>query len=849
MPDNNDIHNRYFPIQENKYPQIYAYSLKSSPDEVKVGFTTKKDVRARINEQLKTANLDYTLEWFGVAVKENGESFDDRPVHKYLEEHGAIRVPRKEVFDVHGGYPPEIFRNCPVNLIKAAVMSIVTGKDISATRVNTYGPRYEQLEAIEKTIDYFNRQKLNEPLKTPKFLWNAKMRFGKTYTSLQMARKMELKNILIITFKVEVKDSWRDEVNGHVDFDGWQFIDIKDKNSQNNIDTLRPYVAFVSFQDIIGRNSLGGIKVKNEWVHTINWDLIIFDEYHYGSWRDKNKGQFDTGEDSNMELLDNNILPITSNYMLFLSGTPFRAINTGEFLEDQIYNWTYSDEQYAKLNWNDSDGSNPYLAMPELILMTYQLPEVCTQIALKGEQNEFNLNEFFRAECPKDSKGKDNLSKASFVHINEVQRWLDIIRGKADISTENQKAMGSTKPVLPYFDVNLASILNNTLWYMHSVASCYAMRNLLQSPGNAFYKDYTVIVAAGDEAGCGSNALIPVREAIYNNNKTITITCQKLTTGVTVREWSGIFMLSNISTPEAYFQSAFRVQSAWTIKSDDIDKSSIIMKPKCYIFDFAPNRALRQLSEYACGLNTDITTSAEEKLTDFIKFLPVLAFDGTGMYPVNATEILDYVASGTTATLLARKWDSAMLVNVTDEILQLIINDTDARDAIMQIEGFRNINSDIFETIVNRSQAIKDKKTKDNGTDSGTKKTKKEISDEEKELKSQRKQIQENLRKFATRIPLFMYLTDEREACLQDVITKVEPALFKKVTGIKVSDFEKLVTLGVFNSSAMNEAVAAFRRYEESSLTYTGIDRHYGEKIGLWDISVKKEELKSIQNK
>ena len=333
----------------------------------------------------------------------------------------------------------------------------------------------------------------------------------------------------------------------------------------------------------------------------------------------------------------------------------------------------------------------------------------------------------------------------------------------------------------------------------------------LKKEANNFYHDYNVIVAAGSKAGLGAAALQPVREAMGNplKTKTITITCGKLTTGVTVRPWSAIFMLTSISTPESYFQSAFRVQNAWTIKSENVDEPDTIKKQKCYVFDFAPNRALKNLSEYACGLSTDYTRSAEEKVGEFIKFLPVLAFDGTSMSPVNATEILDYVASGTTATLLARKWDSALLVNVSNEIMQAIIDDPSARDAIMSIEGFRNMNSDVFETIINRSNAIKDKKTKENLDDNEKETVKKEISDEEKELKSQRKQIQENLRKFATRIPLFMYLTDEREQCLMDVITKIEPALFKKVTGIRVEDFDKLISIGVFNSAAMNEAVAA----------------------------------------
>jgi len=846
MAETKDLHERYFPLSEKSHPQIYAYSLDSSPNEIKVGFTTKVDVRDRINEQLKTSNQSYRLLYYADAIKNTGDTFDDRAVHKWLIDHGATRVPYKEQFKTTIGRRPEIFTNCTEKDVEAAVKSIITGKDYSANRTNDYSLRTEQREAIDKTKAYFTKQKIAEPSKVPKFLWNAKMRFGKSYTALSLAKEMDMKRILIISFKVEIKDSWKNEVNTHIDFDGWQFIDIKEKNAAESIDKTRPYVVFGSFQDLLGKNPLGGIKVKNEWVHTDNWDMVIIDEYHFGAWRDKSKGLLLMDkEDEDMALLDDNDLPITTEYILYLSGTPFRAINTGEFLEDQLYNWTYNMEQEAKNNWDSSKGENPYLPMPEMILMTYQLPEACTQIALKGEQDEFDLNEFFRAEIPEGKDAKD----AVFVHKNEVQRWLDIIRGKAEISNEIEKSMGATKPVLPYFDTSLEKMINHTLWYMHSIASCYAMKNLLNESQNSFYKDYEVIVAAGSSAGSGEKALIPVREAMKNplTTKTITITCGKLTTGITVRPWSAIFMLTSISTPEAYFQSSFRVQSAWTVKSDVADVPDEIIKPKCYIFDFAPNRALRQLSEYACSLNPDITSSDEEKVAEFIKFLPVLAFDGTGMYPINAVQILDYVASGTTATLLAKKWDSALLVNVANEMIQKIIDDKEAYDAIMQIEGFRNMNSDIFETIINRSKEIKETKSKgDTNSDAENKKDKKEITEKEKEIKSKRKMIQECLRKFATRIPLFMYLTDEREICLKDVITKVEPALFKKVTGIKVSEFDRLVEIGVFNSSAMNEAVAAFRRYEESSLSYTGIDKHYGEKVGLWDVSVRTDELQSL---
>lgn len=845
MADSQELRDRYIPQIPEVRPQIYAFEAfvgdtNIRPGAIKVGYTSRLDYIDRIHEQ--EGQLHFTARVLGYwdAIKRTGESFRDSDVHKLLSERGLRRVKDDR------GKNTEFFE-CSLADIEAAIQTLISGNEVSASRINNYGPREEQSEAIEMTTASFKRQKQSDPSKTPKFLWNAKMRFGKSFTALEMAKRMNLKKILIISFKVEVKDSWRSELLGHVNFADYQWVDVRDKDSVGACDLAKPYVAFGSFQDLLGKNDLGGIKVKNEWIHAINWDLIIFDEYHFGAWRDRAKDLFDTG-DSDMELLDENNLPITADYMLFLSGTPFRAINVGEFVDDQIYNWTYGDEQEMKNTWDYSKGENPYASMPEMILMTYQLPEACTQIALKGEQNEFDLNEFFRAECEQDEKGKDILDTARFIHENEVQRWLDIIRGKADISTEQQKAMGATKPVLPYYDVTLKDTINHTLWYMHSVASCYAMRNLLTKDSNGFYHDYQVIVAAGNQAGSGALALEPVRDAMANplKTKTITITCGKLTTGVTVRPWSAIFMLSSISTPESYFQSAFRVQSGWTVKGENFGDPEIIKKPKCYIFDFAPNRALRQLSEYACNLNTDYTRSAEDKVADFIRFLPVLAFDGTSMSPVNATEILDYVASGTTATLLAKKWDSAMLVNVGNDMLQAILDDEEALDAIMSIEGFRNMNPDVFETIINRSNAIKDRKSKESDDEKEDKKAKKEISEEEKEIKSQRKQIQENLRKFATRIPLFMYLTDEREQTLMDVITKIEPALFKKVTGIKVSDFEKLVHIGVFNSAAMNEAVAAFRRYEESSLSYTGVDKHYGEKVGLWDISIKREELQAM---
>ncbi|WP_418733516.1 hypothetical protein [Ellagibacter sp.] len=249
------------------------------------------------------------------------------------------------------------------------------------------------------------------------------------------------------------------------------------------------------------------------------------------------------------------------------------------------------------------------------------------------------------------------------------------------------------------------------------------------------------------------------------------------------------------------------------------------------MFDFALDRALTMVSDYSTQLSTE-KKGPEQKVGDFIKFLPVLAYDGSRMKEIDASEILDIAMAGTSATLLAKRWESALLVNVDSDTLRRLLANDEAINALMSIEGFRSLNDDI-KTIINKSEAVK--KVKKEKGDDLTPKEKKQLTEEEKEFKSKRKEIQEKLIKFATRIPIFMYLTDYREETLYDVITQLEPGLFKKVTGLDVADFNLLVSLGVFNSALMNDAVYKFRRYEDASLVYTGVDRHEGEKVGLYD--------------
>lgn len=817
-------------------PMIYAYEDTNPQYKgmLKIGFTTR-DVETRVAEQYSTKRPDgskpYKIVYRESAMYPDGTAFSDHDVHRVLKQKHFINT---------GG---EWFK-CSVDDVRAAVLAVKTHTVNAENRINNFKMRPEQQAAVEKTAAYFLSTEEDNVKRYPKFLWNCKMRFGKTFAAYQLAKKMQFKRILILTFKPAVVSAWQEDLNSHIDFEGWQFISRDTDLTYETADKNRPIVCFGSFQDYLGVNrETGGIKPKNEWVHTVNWDLVIFDEYHFGAWKENAKKLFEQADDDIYDdedlttydrgnAYDETFLPITTSYYLYLSGTPFRALNSGEFIEEQIYNWTYSDEQHAKENWQGD--KNPYAALPRMVMMTYQIPESIRRIAMQGEFNEFDLNVFFSA------KGKDE--NAHFIYADYVQKWLDLIRGSNKETENYDLKLGSAKPPMPYADVRLLNVLQHTLWFLPNVASCYAMYNLLMQRQNTFYHDYKINICAGTKAGIGAAALEPVQKSMQDplNSKTITLSCGKLTTGVTVKPWTGIFMLRNLSSPETYFQAAFRVQSPWEITTENGTKE--IIKKECYVFDFALDRALKQIADYSCRLNIS-ESNPEKKVAEFIKFLPVIAYDGSTMRQINAGDVLNIAMTGTSATMLAKRWESALLVNVDNDTLSRLLSNPAAMAALMKIEGFRSLNKDI-ETIINKSDAVKKAKKENDGK--LTAKEKKQLTEAEKEYKSKRKQIQEKLIKFATRIPVFMYLTDFREYSLKDVITQLEPGLFKKVTGLDVKDFELLVSLGVFNDSLMNDAVYKFKRYEDASLEYTGINRHEGEKVGGWDTVISKEDYEAM---
>ena len=428
-------------------PRIYAYAIADAAHAglLKVGQSTR-DVQQRVAEQLRTAAIrNYRIELNESAEGDDGTIFSDHEVRAALAKKGFEKAELEWV-------------RCSVADVQTVLTELRTGKRFTGTHDQTFPMRREQAEAVDKTHAYFHSVWQEDMHAVPRFLWNAKMRFGKTFTTYQLAKRLGAKRVLVVTFKPAVEDAWQTDLESHADFDGWQYMSRSSGSDPTQISRKTPLVYFGSFQDLLGRDSAGNIKSKNEWLHTVNWDLVVFDEYHFGAWRDTARELFEGEEDAvatkeatieygtglksvnnDLSELSTEFLPITTKAYLYLSGTPFRALATGEFIEEQIFNWTYTDEQRAREAFTAKKPGerNPYAALPQMRLLTYQMPDELLAIASAGEFDEFDLNAFFEASGTGD--------KAQFKHKSDVQKWLDIIRGGyAPQSVEHLK--NSTRP-------------------------------------------------------------------------------------------------------------------------------------------------------------------------------------------------------------------------------------------------------------------------------------------------------------------------------------------------------------------------------------------------------------------
>ena len=601
------------------------------------------------------------------------EAFRDHHVHEVLKNSGIENVQLgessgKEWFPVD------------VETAKKAIDAVKKCyANLSNSDVVKHSPiifRPEQAACITKVVKHFK--------KADRFLINAKMRYGKTFVSLEIVKQCKFKKTIILTHRPVVDAGWYEDFTKI--FYGVKNMIYGSKATGYTVDQLlasdQSFIYFASIQDLRGSAEVGGKFDKNDAVFKTVWDCVIVDEAHEGTTTA-------LGEDTVKAVFKEG----SGTKLLALSGTPFNILT--DYDEDSIYTWDYIMEQECKSEWDllHFGDHNPYDELPELRIYTYSLGDVLhNSNYITFEDKAFNFHEFFRVFTGDFSKDYADMPVGSevgdFVHEADVWSFLNLM------ATEDAKSQ------YPYSNVEYRSLFKHSLWMVPGVKEARALKKLMLKHkvfGNGMFEIVNV-AGSGDEEEKSEEALKKVRAAIKEAKKddtyTITLSCGKLTTGVTVKEWTAVFMLAgSYSTSAAnYLQTIFRVQSPWTMKNDD--GTTEIMKQECYVFDFAIDRALRQVADYSCKLDVK-ESNPEKKVADFVNFLPVLAYDGSKMTAVSAADILDMTMAGTSATLLARRWESALLVNVDNETLEKIMNSEEALKALDNIEGFRNLRKDI----------------------------------------------------------------------------------------------------------------------------------------------------------
>lgn len=605
-------------------PQCYAYTtpcISYHEGWTKIGFT-ERDVETRIREQTQTAGIKYDLKWHKNALYEGSyETFTDKDFHGYLNKLGVKRKTGTEWFEIDPNLAKNYFNDFREN----------KGVLESNEDPIPYALRREQDDAVEKTIEYFKNNLHGE------FLWNAKPRFGKTISAYDLCMKMGLKNILIVTNRPAIANSWYEDylkfvgansgyyfVSHVAALDGKKHVISREDFVGLDIDKVKGTIEFVSLQDIKGSKYFGGDPSLDKLKELSNrrdengnrigilWDILIIDEAHEGVDTYKTDIAFDN---------------IDRNYTLHLSGTPFKALANDKFPQDAIYNWTYADEQRAKRDWDTaSEEENPYYPLPKLNLFTYQMSEIVRDNIKEGieidgewENYAFDLNEFFKTR----ENGK-------FYYEDDVDKFLDAL-------TSMEKC--------PFSTPELRKELNHTFWLMDRVDSAKAMGKKLRE--NPVFSDYEIVIAAGDgkldDDEEVEKSYDKVVKAIRENDKTITLSVGQLTTGITIPEWTGVLMLSNVKSPSLYMQAAFRSQNPCLFVED----GKTLRKENAYVFDFDPARTLAIFEEFANDLSSETSRGRgdsdrrKSQVKELLNFFPVYGEDEDGeMIPLDAEKVL-----------------------------------------------------------------------------------------------------------------------------------------------------------------------------------------------------------------
>ena len=802
-------------VKSSRTLELYIYTTATWQQNrlLKVGHCLRGRHKQRIKEQFNASNPENPIILW---VTQLPEGMTDNNIHKQMEQNG---IERKS-----DGAGQEWFY-ATLDDVKKAYNQVVLG----VARKDSFSLRKEQKEAVNRASDWFKRKYNNEVFDSSshpnRFLLNAKMRFGKCFTGIHIAKAIDAKQTIVVTYKPRVIREWMDAVNNHIDFVDWTGIRAKEGINPNESfleqegDLKKhetPFVLCVSLQDLNVSND-GNIKERLKDVLEMKWDLLIFDEVHFGG---------------RTERVNNILKYLNPKFRLDLSGTPFRLIGAVDFCPEQVFTYSYLDEQENKKKEiaNDPNNEQPfvYRQMPNLDLSTIEITD--QDIKAQREQfftddRDFSLNELFKA----NSKG--------FIHNESVDQFLDNLSKRGhDATALSVYGQLGDKLGLPS--------KRHSVWWLNRVQSIKQLIKKLKN--HPVFAQYEIINAAGGKSDSddiedvlfakGKDDILKKIDKVNNGkiNKagTITLTCRKFLTGVTIKPWESILILNDIGSAESYFQAIFRVQSSWI---DAITKEAL--KPKGWVFDFAISRCLRTTYDYADALTDQIDQQDShqqlsivrdnlKRITDgFCEKLNIKRFYEGNLVSdkVTSRQIFEAIASDGAKIALARRITSEMLFSFAS--LSLLEGNPHLYEALKDVKGYRtqevgSINDfiKIGREVIKKEEKEKDKKSLDSREDIEEANKNSLEKENNRDKKSKKKWYATQIKRLAICMADFVYMTKYREYKIDHVIETKDSEFFKVVTGISKDDFTELCDKGFIHRESLNRIVREFRHQEESSL-------------------------------
>lgn len=801
--------------------ELYAYSTEKYFKErlIKVGHCKVGRHKERIREQFETSNPEQPI---SILLGTLPEGTRDHHIHARLIRNGCRKIengPGKEWFQTTN-------KSDPFKDVRRAYNEIVNG----SSRTEHYKLRKEQARAIEKASKWFKKEYPTEVIGSAthsnRFLINAKMRFGKCFTSIHLAKKINARNTLIVTYKPDVIGEWIDTVNEQVDFDGWTGIRAKPKSDRPADPALNdsgdfprtsgPIVLCVSLQDL-WIDEDGNTKDRLHKIPEIAWDLVIFDEVHYGSRTERAKSTLEK---------------IKFTHRLDLSGTPFRLIEQDDFSSQQVYTYSYLDEQKNKKEEIESDlqgqAGKVYRLMPDLNISAIEITDedIAEQReTFKTDDIDFSLNRLFETN-----------EENNFVYEEAVDHFVEGLT-KSGHEARSISVYGKLGSQLG------CPAKRHTVWWMNRVDSISALIEKLQS--HPYFSNFILINASGSDnkkddddrivAREKSSVQKAINEANENPNKlgTITFTCGRFLTGVTIREWDSILILNDIKSAESYYQAIFRVQSAWVN-----EKTKSPLKPTAWVFDFAITRCLQVT--YDCASNiadqidqqesyeqrTDVNKDNLEIVTEGLcDTLDIKRFYEGSLVstPTTAKDIFEVLNHEGSRIALARRITSNVLVNFGK--LKLLEEHPYLLDILKKVKGYRTqdvgtITAEDLVQIGRDASNLEAVKSDPNLTQDEKEKIIEDFAEKDKdeERQTRKKWYATQIKRLAICMADFIYMTYEREYNIDDVIQTKSPQFFKVMTGITKEDFVELCDKGFMNRFALNRIVREFRDQENTSL-------------------------------